>query len=360
MILQRWSLQFSAIISGAILMSQAQDHSTASFLQPRPELTLRDAPRLTSFQDYECFVGVSTNITELREFVSAQSGQCQPVLLIGERGLRQEKIARALHQSGELRSHPFLSINARGLSDESLHALLFGNRTGQPGALESVRSGTVFINELVSLSPLLQQRFAAWLEELRWHTRAGKSARQRLIFSTEWNPAELNANNRIAYGLVEMLRPSGFTIKPLRERSEDIPYLVSHLIRRITQRLNKGSHDLTPTAMKMLAEYFWENNIDELEEVLESAISRTSPHQIDESLLPTRVRYATLKSIPSTGISLPEMVDDYERALIETALRQTNGNQTKAAQLLGLRVQTLNMKLKRFSEQCDQKSVKEE
>lgn len=103
-------------------------------------------------------------------------------------------------------------------------------------------------------------------------------------------------------------------------------------------------------AMKMLADYSWEGNIDELESALESAIANTKPQQIDESLLPSRVRYAALKAIPTTGIDLPQMVDDFERNLIETALRQTGNNQTKASALLGLRVQTLNMKLKRFKE----------
>jgi DNA-binding NtrC family response regulator len=164
----------------------------------------------------------------------------------------------------------------------------------------------------------------------------------------------MKAENRIAYGLVELLRPSGFTIKPLRERSEDIPYLARHLTGRIARRLNKGPHEITPGAMKMLSDYPWEGNLDELEAALESAIAATQPHLIDETLLPSRVRYAALKSIPASGIDLPQLVDDFERGLIETALRQTNNNQTKAAALLGLRVQTLNMKLKRFKEQAEE------
>ncbi|HZS08903.1 MAG TPA: sigma 54-interacting transcriptional regulator [Blastocatellia bacterium] len=329
------------------MTTKANENLATLAPQPRPGLSLVGAPRSISLQDYECFIGVSTNVTELKEFVSVQASQWQPTLLIGERGLRQEKIARALHQASEYWAQPFFAVNAHGLSSDALHALLFGPQ----GVMETFHHGTIFINELVSLPLLLQQRFAVYLEEQRWRNRPAQANRQRLIFSTEWNPSEMNAGNRIAYGLIEMLRSSSFMIKPLRERSEDIPYLASRLVERITQRLNKGAHDISPTAMKMLTEYVWERNIDELEEILESAISRTPPHQIDESLLPTRIRYATFKSIPASGIDLPQMVDDYERALIETALSQTNGNQTKAAALLGLRVQTLNMKLKRFAEQ---------
>ena len=315
--------------------------------QPRPALSLVGTPRVLSLETYECFIGPSPHVAELKEFISIQAAQRQPVLLIGERGLRQEQIARVLHQASEYWAQPFFAVNAHSLNDEALHSLIFGQR----GVLETCRLGTIYVNELTRLPVLLQQRFAAYLEEQRWRARSGKSSSPRLIFATEYNPAEMSAENRVAYGLVELLRPNSFTLKSLRERSEDIPYLVNHLAERISRALNKGVHETTPNAMKVLMEYAWEKNIDELESVLESAIACTPPQRIDETMLPTRIRHATLKSIPASGVDLPELVDEYEWALIETALRQTNGNQTKASHLLGLRVQTLNMKLKRFAEQ---------
>lgn len=323
-------------------------------LQPRPALSLVGAPRVLTLNQYECFAGVSPNVVALKEFISVQAAQSQPTLLIGERGLRQEQIARVLHQASEQWAQPFFSVNAHSLSSDALHQLLFGAR----GVIENCHRGTIFINELTSLPPLLQQRFAAHLEEQRWRARSGRQEGPRLIFATAWNPAEMRAENRIAYGLVELLRPSSFLIRPLRERSEDVPYLINHLLERIVKRLGKGPHEVSPAAMKILVEYTWEGNIDELEATLESAVSCTPPHQIDETLLPPRIRFATLKAIPAGGVDLPQMVDDFERSLIETALRQTHGNQTKAAQLLGLRVQTLNMKLKRFAEHNQEINLK--
>jgi DNA-binding NtrC family response regulator len=315
-------------------------------IQPRPALTLVNPRRLVALDQYECFIGVSPNVAALKEFIGVQAAQQQPVLLIGERGLRQEQIARVLHQASENWAQPFMSVNAHGLSNEALHTLLFGTR----GMIESNPHGTIFVNELTSLPPLLQQRFAAHLEEQRWRAHSGRSQGPRLIFATEYDPAGMRAENRIAYGLVELLRPYTFTVKPLRERSEDIPYLVRHLTDRIARKLEKGQHEVTQCAMRVLTEYTWAANIDELEAVLECAIAATSPQQVDETLLPSRLRYATLRAIPESGVDLPKIVDDYERNLIETALRQTGGNQTKASQMLGLRVQTLNMKLKRFRE----------
>ncbi|HMV50432.1 MAG TPA: sigma 54-interacting transcriptional regulator [Blastocatellia bacterium] len=333
------------------MLTEALEKTNGSLsLKPRPALTLVGTPRVLPLDQYECFIGVSTNIAGLKQFISVQAAQHQPTLLISERGLRQEQVARVLHQASENWAQPFFAVNAHSLDSEALHSLLFGHR----GMIETCGSGTIYVNELTRLPALLQQRFAAYIEEQRWRGHSGRNHGQksgpRLIFATEWNPSEMRAENRIAYGLVDLLKQTSFTIKPLRERSEDIPYLTHHLLNRINKRLNKGPHEITTAAMKMLSDYSWEGNIDELEAALESAINSTKPLQIDESLLPTRVRYAALKAIPTAGIDLPQMVDDFERNLIETALRQTNNNQTKASALLGLRVQTLNMKLKRFKE----------
>jgi DNA-binding NtrC family response regulator len=313
--------------------------------QPRAPLTLVGRRREVSLDDYECFVGVSAQVAALKEYVAVQSSDARPALVIGERGLRQEKIARALHDASEGWALPFFAVNAHGLSDEALHNLLFG----PAGVVETIRCGTIFINDLTGLPVLLQQRFAAYLEERRWHGRTGRFAEQRLVFSTELNPGERTADNRLAWGLVELLRPHSFSLKPLRERSEDIPYLARFLTARISKRLKKGDHEISSEAMQLLIDYHWEGNLDELESVLESAIAALPPSTIDESQLPSRIRHAMLKSIPNEGISLPQIVDDFERSLIETALRQSGGSQTKASRLLGLRVQTLNMKLKRFA-----------
>ncbi|HKC87411.1 MAG TPA: sigma 54-interacting transcriptional regulator [Blastocatellia bacterium] len=314
--------------------------------RPRPPHSLAESPGGASWRQFECFIGVSARITELKEFVCTQAALSQPVLLAGERGLRQEQIARALHLASERREQPFFAVNARGLNDDALDHLLFGSR----GAMAAIKGGTIYINELIGLPALAQQRLAVYLEEQRSPRAIRRAAGPRLVFATDDDNAERTAENRLAFGLIEQLRSSSFRLKPLRERSEDIPYLAVHLGTRIANRLGKSAHEITPEAMDMLMLYEWKRNIDELEAALESAIANTPPPRIDETLLPDRVRHATLRAIPPDGVDLPRIVADYERSIIETALRQTSGNQTKAARLLGLRVQTLNMKLKRFAE----------
>jgi two-component system, NtrC family, response regulator HydG len=313
---------------------------------PRPLNSSAESPGGASWRQLECFIGVSACTAELKEFVSAQAALSPPVLLAGERGLRQEQIARALHLASERREQPFFAINVRSLTDDALDHLLFSSS----GAMEAIKKGTIYINELIGLPALAQQRLAVYLEEQRSPRAIRRAAWPRLVFATDDDNAKLTTENRLAFGLAEQLRSSSFRLKPLRERSEDIPYLVGNLAARIANRLGKGAQKFTPKAMDMLMVYEWKRNIDELEAVLESAIANAPPPRIDEALLPGHVRRATLRAIPTDGIDLPRLVNDYERSIIETALRETSGNQTKAARLLGLRVQTLNMKLKRFAE----------
>src|SRR6266498_5178473 len=131
--------------------------------QPRPPHSLAKSRGGAPWRQFECFIGVSARIAELKEFVSAQAAFSQPVLLAGERGLRQEQIARALHLASERRERPFFAVNAHGLTDDALDHLLFGPR----GAMEAIKSGTIYINELIGLPALAQQRLAVYLEEQR-------------------------------------------------------------------------------------------------------------------------------------------------------------------------------------------------
>lgn len=323
-----------------------ESSAVQSALQPRPALTMVGSRSGLSLEDYACFAGVSSQVKALKDFINAQVHQPGPVLLLGEPGLCQEQIARVIHQASDRWSQPFFCVNTDGLDSEALHSLLFGNR----GMIESCSRGTVFLNDLIGLPALLQQRFAAYIEEQRWRAHSSRTKHgggPRLILATEYNLAEMRSDNRVGFGLVEMLRASSFSLLPLRERSEDLPYLIRHLLAKLVRKLNKGPHEVTPGAMKMLCDYSWQGNIEELEAALESAIDRTPPRQLDESLFPARIRFASYHEIPASGVDLPNLVDNFERNLIDMALRQTNGNQTKAAALLGLRVQTLNMKLKR-------------
>src|SRR5215510_2882938 len=190
--------------------------ATAPFSQKQPISQQLVAARPDSLRRFDYFIGVSPHIAELKDFISVRASLFHPVLLVGERGLRQEQIARALHQAGEHREKPFFAVNAGALSEDALHQLLFGPR----GMIENMRRGTIYVNELIDLPPLLQQRFATHIEEQRWGARSGRNPLQRLVFATEYDSPTGAYENRLACGLIEQLRSSSFPLKPLRERSE--------------------------------------------------------------------------------------------------------------------------------------------
>jgi DNA-binding NtrC family response regulator len=332
-----------------MISAQEREQGSAVLRPPSYEVgevgaTTVAATPLLALPDYECFAGISQQVGELRRYVERQAQHQHAALLLGERGLRQEQVARVIHRLSERRSRPFVAVNAQTLSPDELDHLL----SGPNGVLGNRTIGTIYLNDLIGLVPLLQQRLAIYLEEQRWRP-ADEAFGPRLILATEWKPGAMTAETRIAYGLIEMLRPQSFLLRPLRERREDIPLISAILIQRIARQYVRPVEEVTPGAMRLLAQYHWEYNIDELEGVLESVIAHLPPLEIDAKHLPSALRHITLKVIPSHGIELEGTIDDFERRLIEVALTQTGGNQTRAAKLLGLRVQTLNAKIKRLA-----------
>jgi DNA-binding NtrC family response regulator len=298
---------------------------------------------------YDCLVGCSSAVRELREFVAVRAARLNPVLLIGERGLRQAQLAAALHQSSFDQTAPLIRVNAYSLNADALHQLLFASK----GIINTCRAGTLFINDLVTLPPLLQRRFAILIEETYLAKQTAESAKLRLIFATEDIPPKINAANRIAAALIEALRPNVVRLSPLRERREDIPHLARHLLTQITRWRAKGDFDLTPMAIEAFTRYAWPGNVDELEAVLECAVSFTPPQKIDEDKLPLYLRTATLSCLPPEGVDLPRCLEQFERRLIAQAMKQTNNVQIRAARLLGLSAQTLNVKLKQVAQPAD-------
>ncbi|NOT58979.1 MAG: sigma-54-dependent Fis family transcriptional regulator [Acidobacteria bacterium] len=292
--------------------------------------------------------GESAHARELQSFITQAAQQVHPVLLLGEAGLRQEELARALHQASAQARQPFIAINAHALSEEALHLLLFGEMA-RPGVLQSLARGTVFVNELTRLSPRLHQRLGVYLEERHW--LRDEAAEQRLILVADVTAAPSATESRVAQGLLELLRPYRVVLRPLRERRADLPAIAGELLRRLTEQANRRALTLSPKALEAMTDYDWPENLEELAGVLRAALAQVPPHQVTDECLPTRIRFAQLRTLPESGIEMSQLVEDYERNLLTTALRQTGNSQTKAARLLGVRVQTLNMKLKRLAEQ---------
>lgn len=316
------------------------------FEAPRSSPASEEAPTASPLETDECFAGVSSHVAELRNFVRDQANEKHPALLIGERGLRQEQIALAIHLMSGQSPHPFYPVVAREHCEATLNDLL----TSPSGLIGGCHDGTVFIDDVTSLPNPLQRRLAIHINERSVGAQAGETPGARLIFAAYHDADGAGVDNSLFHHIIAMDYPARFHLKPLRERRDDIPHAVARLVERIAARDAKGPFTVSPEGMEALTSYDWERNIEELESVLESAVAQIAPLQINPARLPSRIRYVSLQELPEEGIDLPRVVDEYERAVAAEALRQAGGKQTVAARMLRLNKQTLNMKLSRWQE----------
>lgn len=290
------------------------------------------------------FIGISTHLKQLRKFVAAQAASQRPVQLCGEAGLQPQHVARMIHQLSGKPQHSFQVVNAQAYTATALYELFYA-----PGGLVATcQTGTIFLTEAAELPLSLFYRFAIPAEPQPQQARHHSAAGPRLILAvTEPWTKQTRLRDSFEHPLAA-LQPAVFKLKPLRERSEDLPYLITYLADRIASRLHKGKHHISTDVMTLLTAYDWGGNLDELESVLESIIAHTPPPEISEALLPARIRQPLRRKIPVQGINLFQVVEAYENELIVQALRQTGDKQNAAAHLLGIKPSTLSNRLKRL------------
>lgn len=311
-----------------------------------------DHSQRVEWESYDCLLGCSDHVKSLRKFLSWQAVNREPTLLIGSPGLRHAQLARAIHDASKYPESPFTTVEVCSSKGEALGDLLFGPK----GLLSGNPRGTVLISGLTGFPDYLQERVSAYLNgKLNGVFPADHSV--QLIFVVDANSENPLATSNVDPELANRLMRNSYVIKPLRERSVDLSYLIKHLLVRVSLRLNKIPCHISPHALALLSAQKWERNIDELEGVLEGIVNSLPPQMITLDNLPHDIRHSKLNSIPPEGIDLYAYVGEFEKSLIEAALGQANGKQTEAARLLKMTPQTLNSKLKRYHNQMTSAST---
>ncbi|HET9532389.1 MAG TPA: sigma 54-interacting transcriptional regulator [Blastocatellia bacterium] len=299
-------------------------------------------------------IGESGWTESARRAILAHSAHTNPIIIEGEAGSGKEFIARLIHESSPRRHGPFVSISFDSVSEESVEVVLFGSTgkqanlfaEGHSGLIKSASGGTLYISGIFGVSPSLKARIAHFIECAELID--GEDGRLnisdvRVIFGAEEaaNPAEL----------ASLSVSDTFKVLPLRQRREDIEPLVHYFIRRFCQELNKELREISPDAILSLCGYDWPGNVAELRGVVRDIIAKSRPPRIENTLLPvhlTSIGGLNGESLPDTGINLAQELERIEIKLLRAALKQSHGVQYKAAQLLGLKPTTLNMKLSRY------------
>ena len=315
---------------------------------------------------FEGVVGKSRPMARLFQLLETVAPTNSTILITGETGTGKEVVARAIHLNGPRRMHRFVALNCSAIPETLLEAELFGHVRGaftgavgnRQGRLEQAHRGTVFLDEVGTMSAALQMKLLRVLQE-REFERVGDSHTTkvdvRVIAATNSDLSRMVAEGQFREDLFYRLNVIPVQLPPLRERKEDIPLLVQHFL-AILRNGAPTALTVSQEAMRRLMSFSWPGNVRQLENAVERAVALSAGRtQIDVGDLPTEVQKAqetaltTAVTLPEDGLDLDAFIADIERDLIQRSLERTGGNKGKAARLLNLKRTTLVEKLKRLS-----------
>ncbi len=314
-------------------------------------------------------IGRSKQMMAVYDVISKVADTPSTVLITGESGTGKELIARALHQHSSRRNKPFIAINCAAIPQNLMESELFGHEKGaftgaissRAGRFELAHEGTLFLDEIGEIPVEMQVKMLRALQEGSFERVGGIQTIKvevRVVAATNQNLQEKIKQGTFREDLFYRLNVVPIHLPPLRERRSDIPLLVQHFIDKFNLRLRKSIEGITPEALNSLQEYQWPGNIRELENVIERCLLFALGAQITLQELPPELLQSGAQGgvyIPPAiacdmSMSLPELwkiqKERLEREMLRRALDQTQGNVTKAADLLGISRKSMQKKMK--------------
>jgi DNA-binding NtrC family response regulator len=295
---------------------------------------------------YRLITGPSKKMADAADTARKAAASGATVLLLGESGTGKEIFARAIHNWSERKNQPFVAINCVGLSKELLESELFGYEKGaftgadqlKKGKMELANGGTVFLDEIGDVSQELQTKLLRFLQEREFDRVGGRNpirVNVRIVAATNRDLESAVRDGRFREDLYHRLNVIPIVLPPLRERTEDIPALSRHFLRRYASESKKEFQQITSEAMKNLSSYNWPGNVRELANAIERAVVLGRGPEISVTDLPNRI--VSAETPPGAkGNSYRAAMDVARRDLVSQALEQSGGNRAAAAKALGL------------------------
>ena len=316
--------------------------------------------QLGSRFDFSNIIGRSRTMKELLETVAMVAPSEATVLILGESGTGKELIANAIHQNSPRSSHPFIKVNCAALPETLLESELFGHEKGaftgavsrRQGRFHLAHKGSILLDEIAEMSMATQSKILRVLQEREFEPIGSPETVKvdtRIITATNKNLQEEVKANRFREDLYYRINVVNLTVPSLRERSDDIPLLVDFFLKRYAKKNHRNLKGFTPKAMDLLMRYDWPGNIRELENVVERSVIMMrgdfiTPDEFPGVLKSLDPEYEQISAEMLSGKSLKEM----EKAMIMRTLQETDGNRTRAAEILGISRRTLQLKLKEY------------
>lgn len=312
-------------------------------------------------------IGRSESMLDVFKMIETVARTNSTILLTGESGTGKGLVAQAVHFHSLRRDKPMVALNCGAMPENLLESELFGHMRGaftgadanKKGLLEVAEKGTIFLDEIGEMSPVMQVKLLRVLQERRFRRVGGLEELQadiRVVAATNQDLTKAVAEGRFREDLFYRINVIPIVLPPLRDRREDIPLLAEHFLTKYAEQMQKAVTGISRQAMELLMRYDWPGNIRELENVLERAVAlEMTPSVLLESLPPavrgTHGRQTSVPSsdLPESGFDLEVHVQQIERGYIAQALERAGGVQVKAADLLGMSFRSFRYYVKKYN-----------
>jgi two-component system response regulator PilR (NtrC family) len=309
-------------------------------------------------------IGANREMLKIFATIRKVSNTLSNILILGESGTGKELVARAIHENSLRSKMPFVAINSGGIPENLLESELFGYMKGsftgayadRPGFFEMARGGTIFLDEIGELSPVLQVKLLRVVQEKTFRRIGGAEDIKvdvRIISATNQNLQERVKTGEFREDLYYRLNVIPIFIPPLRQRREDIPLLIENFIAKYAKMFNKEIRNISSYAMELLMNYNFPGNIRELENIIERSVAMESSNIILPESLALYSNTADGESkfdieVTEKGINLNTEMEKIERKMIEKALQRAKGSKKRTAELLNITFDSLRYRMEKL------------
>jgi len=351
-------LRFLSVVSGLIAETarRIQQVNQEQELLRRENVELRQ--QLTGRNRVEEIIGNSSRMQEVYEMIHRVADSAATVLLRGESGTGKTQVARAIHQHSCRSQEPFVAVNCAALPENLLESELFGHERGaftgaharKKGRFELAGAGTLFLDEIGELSPTVQVKLLNAVQDRSFHRLGGNEAipcKARLVTATNRDLETAVRDRGFREDLYYRLNVFPIYLPPLRERRTDILLLAEHFLEKYAGENSRQIRRISTPAIDLLMKYHWPGNVRELQNCMERAVLICDSDSILSIHLPPSLQSRDSINAEAPA-SLAAAVANFEREVLIDALKQVNGNQSKAARLLDTTLRIVNYKIKRY------------
>jgi DNA-binding NtrC family response regulator len=313
--------------------------------------------KLTRQYSVHDVISKNAKMHEIMELARDIASMPSTVLIQGESGTGKELIARAIHNSGDRASKPFVAVSCAALAETLLESELFGHERGaftgatgqKQGKFEMAHGGTIFLDEIGDISPKLQVDLLRVLQDRAFYRVGGSQEVRvdvRVVAATHVNLQQAVAEGRFRDDLFYRLNVIEIRIPPLRDRREDIPLLAAHFLERISHELGRDVSEIGECALRVLMDYHWPGNVRELENAVERAVVTCRGRE----LLAEHFGFLAGPAAATQPWNVPSgaTLQDMEKVVIMATIERTGGNIKESASILGIDRSTLYEKIKKY------------